>query len=69
MYQGKQIKLQDIKDCTDKCEKIKLTKLKGLIKQGSIAQILQLAPVKGTTHNHSIPEEIQQVVHQYEHLF
>jgi hypothetical protein len=68
-YNGKDITLQGIKDCTTQCNKIKVLKLKGLIKKEGVAQLVQLSPISNHNNGIAIPEEIQQVVEQHDYLF
>jgi hypothetical protein len=46
-YQGKRITLVGVKDCTSKCLPLKLKKLKGLIRKGGVAQLVQLSAIAG----------------------
>jgi hypothetical protein len=67
-YQGKRIRLQGVKDCTSQCKKLKVQKLMGLLKKGSVAHLVQLSPTVTTNMDSVVPSDIQQVVDQHEHL-
>jgi hypothetical protein len=68
-YQGKRIRLQGVKDCTSHCKKIQVQKLKGLLRKGSIAHMVQLSPIATENLSSDVPSDIQHVVDQFEHLF
>jgi hypothetical protein len=61
--------LQGVKDCTSQCKKLKVQKLKGLLKKGSIARLVQLSLIATTNMSSAVLSDIQQVVDQHEHLF
>jgi hypothetical protein len=68
-HKGSRITLRGIKDCTSKCLKLKPTKLKGLLRKGGIAQMIQVNQLEAKTPLTPIPTEVQQLLKQYESLF
>jgi hypothetical protein len=68
-YQGKRITLVGVKDCTSKCLPLKLKKLKGLIRKGGVAQLVQLSAVAGDSQTTISPEDITELVAQHHLLF
>jgi hypothetical protein len=66
---GKRIALHGVKDYTSQCLKLKTNKLKGLVRRGAIAQLVQLSPITKQSTQGTIPQEIQQVITSHEHLF
>jgi hypothetical protein len=68
-YQGQRITLTGVKDCTTKCLPLKPNKLRGLMRKGGIAQMVQLVVLAEDTQEEAIPEPLQQLIADHEHLF
>jgi hypothetical protein len=69
-YQGALISLKGIKDSTSTCPKIKLTKFKGLVRKGGIAQVVHLCPITAEEASATtIPAEVQQLIQINDDLF
>lgn len=69
-YNGTRITLRGVKDCTSKCVKLKVRKLKGLMRKGGVAQLVQLCAANPQQPAISeIPQAIQELVDQHQHLF
>jgi hypothetical protein len=68
-HKQKRITLSGVKDCTSHCKKIKISKLKGLIKKGAVAQLVHLAPGHKPTYTIETPAAIQDLVQNNADLF
>ncbi|CAN6241659.1 unnamed protein product [Urochloa humidicola] len=68
-HKGSRITLTGVKDCTDQCPQLKLRKLKGLIRNGGISHIIQLAQINQDTPSSGPPAVIQDLVQQHDNLF
>lgn len=58
-----------VKDCTSECLKLNSRKLKGLLRKGGIAQMVQLNHKAPSVPPTPIPPEIQELLHTHELLF
>jgi hypothetical protein len=68
-YKASRILLNGVRECTSTCPQLKIKKLKGMLRKGSIQQQVQLSPVAPVNQHHAIPEEIQQLVNNNVDLF
>lgn len=70
-YEGKRITLTGIKDCTSNCLPLKGRKLGGLIRKGSVAQLVQLNQILPTPKRKqsTVPEDIAKLIEEYAQLF
>jgi predicted aspartyl protease len=66
---GKRIQLSGIKPCTSVCPPIKAKKLQGLLRKGSVHQLVYLSAVQEDTGEDDIPLEMQQIVQAHDDLF
>lgn len=57
-HKGKMIRLTGIKDCTTKCHKLLVRKLKGLIRKGGVAQLVHLKAAQPEYEESNIPEAV-----------
>lgn len=72
-YQGSRITLTGVKDCLSRCLPLKTSKLKGLLKKGKVAQLVQLMaiaphPAEQIIHKDTGPA-VQQMLADYDQLF
>lgn len=75
-YKGWRITLVGVKDCTSQCLPLKSLKLKGLLKRGAVAQLVQLQAVQPTQsggldidHKDQTQEEITRLIEAHSHIF
>jgi hypothetical protein len=70
-HERHKIALSGVRDCTDKCTKIKPRKLTGFMKKGAIAQLVHLTPVTEPQQQQQtdIPPEIHAVIDSHQDLF
>lgn len=70
-HAGKRIQLNGIKDCTSTCLPLKLSKFKGMMRKGSIAQIVQLSQYqqKEDLQEQQLPQSVLKLITQHAHLF
>jgi hypothetical protein len=68
-HKGHQIQLNGVKDCTDKCLKLKSKKLNGLLRKGRVAQMVQLSMITDIESETNIPDPMQKLVLENEDLF
>jgi hypothetical protein len=66
---GKRITLRGISDCTVKCTKIRVRKLKGPLKKGGVAQIVQLCAATAQHIQTDTPDSIEEIVSKHNNLF
>ena len=67
--QGTRICPKGIKDSLSACPKIKIRKLRGLIRQGGVAQVVHFCPSTAVHEQQSVPEEVQQLIDANASLF
>lgn len=68
-HKGTRITLIGVKDCTNKCFPLKVHKLKGLAKRGSIARLVHLSPVQQMEDSREIPMPVQELIQANQILF
>src|SRR5438128_1278123 len=68
-HQRKRITLRGVKDCTSQCRKLKIKKLKGLLRKGGVAQLVQLTTTSPSTTKGSIDPKIQELIAKNAELF
>lgn len=68
-HQGSRITLRGVKECTAKCTRLKIRKLKGLMRKGGVAQLVQLFAASQDQPNQVIPEAVKELISKNEHLF
>lgn len=68
-YKGKRITLKGLKDALSACPKLEVRKLRGLIRKGGIAQVIQLCPLLENSQSSNVPDEVQQLVDSKASLF
>jgi hypothetical protein len=69
-HQGKRITLTGVKDCVSSCPKIKTRKLRGLLRKGGVAQLVQLSPISQTsTPSHQVHDSIKAILQEHADLF
>lgn len=68
-HNKQRVTLVGIKDCTDKCHKLKVGKLKGLLRKEGISQLVQLSPIKQTPLPAKDIESLQKLIKAHEDLF
>lgn len=69
-YQGNRITLKGIKDCTSKCTKLKVNKLKGLLRKGGVDQLVQLTlATDSSPKDDTPPAKVHELLQSYTHLF
>lgn len=68
-HKGQRITLKCVKDNTSNFFKLRVRKLRGLIKQGGVAHLIQLSPVQQQMTDQEVPAPIQQVIDKYTSLF
>ena len=62
--------MKGIKDSLSSCPKLKVRKMKGLLRRGGIAQVVQLCPITTDTSTPEvIPAEVQQIIDISDSLF
>jgi hypothetical protein len=67
-HHGTRVILQGVKDCTAKCTKIKSKNLKGLLRKGGVAQLVQLCAIT-PEEERPIPPHIQYMITRNSELF
>jgi hypothetical protein len=68
-HEGKRISLFGVKPKTKSCLQLSGKQLQGLLRKGSIAQLLQLSPVQEHIMEAPIPEQIQTLIQVYDPIF
>lgn len=68
-HEGKRISLKGVKDSLSTCPKVKARKLKGLLRKGGVAQLIHLCQTQPSTPQEAIPQVVQQLIQQNDHLF
>jgi hypothetical protein len=68
-YQGARITLTGVKDCTSTCLPLQTKKLKGLIRKGGVAQLIQLYNMTEDTEPQHPPPAIETLLQQHADLF
>lgn len=68
-HKGQRITLTGVKDCTSSCFKLKTRKLKGLLRTGGIAQLVQLCSASADVQQQPVPDSIQEIIDANEELF
>jgi hypothetical protein len=70
-YQESRISLTGVKDCTTKCLPLRAKKLKGLMRKGQVAQLVQLNAIQPSDAEEQqvTPVEIEPLVQQFDTLF
>lgn len=68
-HKGARITLKGVKDCTSTCPPLKLKKLKGLMRKGGVAQIVQMSAITQSSSTSPMPTTIEHLVHCNKELF
>lgn len=68
-HKGTRITIRGVKGVTKYCTKISAKNLQGLIKNGGLAQLVQLCPMNDDTSSDPVPSPIQELIQQNENLF
>lgn len=68
-HEGKRISLKGVKDSLSTCPKVRARKLKGLLRKGGVAQLIHLCQTQPSTPQEAIPQVVQQLIQQNDHLF
>lgn len=69
---GERITLIGVKDQISQCPMVTGQQLKGMMKSGSVAQVVQLCAIEeeeDKSHKESLPEEVQQLLHEFKGRF
>jgi hypothetical protein len=66
---GSRINLRGVNDCTSSYTKLKANQLKGLLKKGGVAQLVQLCALNTQSEVPGTPAIISDIVQKYDNLF
>lgn len=66
---GKRITLHGVKDITNICHKISTKRLQGLVRQGGLAQLVQLASIENGSRPEVVPPAVQTLLQDHASLF
>ena len=69
-HKSQRITLTGVKDCVSKCTKLKVSKLKGLLRKGGVAQLVQLSSHQSSQQStHTIPPQVEALLQTHSSLF
>ena len=68
-HEGKRITLRGVRENTAYCPHIPIKQLKGLVKQGAVAQLIQLSSQQQEQTTVPVPATIQKIIDQHQSTF